>query len=205
MAMHYGLRLIERRQQESWNFISHFMHIQIFQMEISSLSLILIAPKYSRQICRGRNKYISIFLFNFTVKCKKKGDELNSVKYFTQKLVRRYLHRTISTFKLEFHLEDGLVEQRYFELFFSAWSIFSSYKRSLLNEAVFTLFYICFNFGHICCTEVIHFFSVENLGHQELKKSSKYELMIFLDEKQRFTFAIFLSKGRPQPIVHWQT
>ena len=31
-----------------WNFVSHFIHIQIFQMEISSLSLILIAPKYSR-------------------------------------------------------------------------------------------------------------------------------------------------------------
>ena len=61
-------------------------------------------------------------------------------------------------FKLKFHLEVGLVEQPYFELFFSAWSIFSSYKRSLLNEPDFTLFYICCNFGHICCT-------VENLGH----------------------------------------
>ena len=83
--MHYRLRPIERRQQESWNFISHFMHIQIFQMEISSLSLILTAPKYSRQICRGRNKHILISLFNFTAKCKKKRDKLNSVKYFTQK------------------------------------------------------------------------------------------------------------------------
>ena len=31
-----------------------------------------------------------------------------------------------------------------------------------------------------------------NMGHKELKKSSKYKLVIFLDEKQRFTFAIFL-------------
>ena len=107
-------------------------------------------------------------------------------------MVHRYLQNTNFNFKLKFHLEVGLVEQRYFELFFSAWSIFSSYKRSLLNEPVFTLFYICFNFGHICCTEVIQFFSVENLGHQELKKSSKYELVIFLDEKPRFTFANFL-------------
>ena len=88
--------------------------------------------------------------------------------------------------------EDGLVEQRYFELFFSAWSIFSSYKRSLLNEPDFTLIYICCNFGHICCTEVIQFFSVENLGHEELKKSSKYELLFFFYEKPRVTFANFL-------------
>ena len=84
VQVHYSLRPIERRQQEFRNFVSHFIHIQIFQMEISSLSLILIAPKYSRQICRGRNEHILIFLFNFTAKCKKKRDELNSVKYFTQ-------------------------------------------------------------------------------------------------------------------------
>ena len=53
-------------------------------------------------------------------------------------------------------------------------------------------FYIYCYFGQIFCTEVIQFFSVENLGHKELKKSSKYKLVIFLDEKQRFTFAIFL-------------
>ena len=39
-----------------------------------------------------------------------------------------------------------------------------------------------------------------NMGHKELKKSSKYKLVIFLDEKQRFTFASFLHifiKGAP--------
>ena len=62
----------------------------------------------------------------------------------------------------------------------------------MLNKPDFTLFYICCNFGQICCTEVIQFFSVENLGHEELKKSSKYELLFFLDEKPRVTFANFL-------------
>ena len=45
-----------------------------------------------------------------------------------------------------------------------------------------------------------NFFSVEKLGYKELKKSSKYKLVDFLDEKRRFTFAIFCSflfKGRP--------
>ena len=72
----------------------------------------------------------------------RKRDDLNSSKYFTQKKqVRRCLQSTIFKLKLKFHLEDSLVEQRYFELFFSAWSIFSSFKRLLLKEAVFNLFW----------------------------------------------------------------
>ena len=54
-------------------------------------------------------------------------------------------------------------------------------------------FYTYCYFGQIFCTEVIQFFSVENLGHKELKKSSKYKLVDFLDEKRRFTFAIFFA------------
>ena len=61
-----------------------------------------------------------------------------------KKLVSRYLQSTVFTFKLKFHLEDGLVEQCYFELFSLTWSIFSSFKRSLLNAAVFTLFFSIF-------------------------------------------------------------
>ena len=36
------------------------------------------------------------------------------------------------------------------------------------------------------------FFSVVNMGHKQLKKCSKYKLVIFLDEKRRFSFANFL-------------
>ena len=126
---------------------------------------------------------MNIFWFSFSISLqniRKKGTSWILSNISPKKRVHRYLQNTIFNFKLKFHLEVGLVEQRYFELFFSAWSIFSSYKRSLLNEAVFTLFYICFNFGHICCTEVIQFFSVENLGHKELKKSSKsWKLKVF--------------------------
>ena len=134
---------------------------------------------------------MNIFWFSFSISLqniRKKGTSWILSNISPKKRVHRYLQNTIFNFTLKFHLEVGLVEQRYFELFFSAWSIFSSYKRSLLNEAVFTLFYICFNFGHICCTA----FSVESLGLWDIKKSSKYELVIFLDEKPRFTFANFL-------------
>ena len=79
------------------------------------------------------------------------------------------MHNTIFNFKLKFHLEDSLAEQRYFELF-SAFAVilvkFSAPKSFI--------------------------FSVVNMGYKLLKKRSKYELRIFLDEKQRFSFANFL-------------
>ena len=117
---------------------------------------------------QSKEHILTIIIFTKSNHKKIKGTSwtlLNVANIWSKFVVHRYLQNTNFNFKLKFHLEVGLVEQRYFELFFSAWSIFSSYKRSLLNEAVFTLFYICFNFGHICCTEVIQFFSVENLGH----------------------------------------
>ena len=55
-----------------------------------------------------------------------------------------------------------------------------------------TFLYICCDLGQIFCTNVIQFFSVQNMGHDQLKKCSKYHLVSLLDEKQRSTFAIFL-------------
>ena len=55
-----------------------------------------------------------------------------------------------------------------------------------------TFLYICCNFGQIFCTNVIHFFSVQNMGHNQLQKCSKYHLVSFLNEKQRSTFPICL-------------
>ena len=36
-----------------WNFAPHFLHIQIFQMEISTLTIIFSARKYSRCMKKG--------------------------------------------------------------------------------------------------------------------------------------------------------
>ena len=58
-------------------------------------------------------------------------------------------------FEVQFHYEGGLVQRRYFELFFLAWSIFSSYKISAPNDQPFNVFYICSNLGQIFCTNVI--------------------------------------------------
>ena len=43
-------------------------------------------------------------------------------------------------FEVQFHHEAGIVQSRYLELFFSEWSIFSSCKKSALNETGFKLF-----------------------------------------------------------------
>ena len=42
--------------------------------------------------------------------------------------------------EVQFHHEGGLSESRYFELFFSAWSIFLSCKKSAFTEPPFKLF-----------------------------------------------------------------
>ena len=103
---------------------------------------------------------MNIFWFSFSISLqnvRKKGTSWILSNISPKKRVHRYLQNTIFNFKLKFHLEVGLVEQRYFELFFSAWSIFSSYKRSLLNEAVFNLFYSSCNFGQNFCPDVIQY------------------------------------------------
>ena len=61
--------------------------------------------------------------------------------------------------------------------------------------------YICCNFGQIFCTNVIQFFSVENMGHNQLRKCSKYHLVSLLNEKQRSTFANFLHLFYPFPLL----
>ena len=54
-----------------------------------------------------------------------------------------------------------------------------------------TFLYICYNFRQIFCTNVIQFFSVENMGHNQLQKCTKYHLVSLLNEKQGSTFANF--------------
>ena len=90
---------------------------------------------------------MNILSFSFSISLqnvRKKGPAEFCQMFQLKKLVSRYLQSTVFTFKLKFHLEDGLVEQCYFELFSLTWSIFSSFKRSLLNAAVFTLFFSIF-------------------------------------------------------------
>ena len=60
---------------------------------------------------------------------------------FDASKLRKDIWKTIFViFEVQFHHEVGLVQSRYLELFFSEWSILSSYKKSALNETDFKLF-----------------------------------------------------------------
>ena len=95
-------------------------------------------------------------------------------------------------FKPQFHHEVGLVQHRYFELFSRHGQYFHPTKDQPRTRPSSTFLYICYNFRQIFCTNVIQFFSVENMGHNQLQKCTKYHLVSLLNEKQGPTFANFL-------------
>ena len=64
-----------------------------------------------------------------------------------------------------------------------------------------TFLYICYNFRQIFCTNIIQFFSVKNMGHNQLKKCTEYHLVSLLNEKQGSTFANFLDLFYPLTLL----
>ena len=54
-------------------------------MEISTLSLILLASKYSRETCWGQKVYLLFFSYSISLQIKKKRSEFNFVKLSLQK------------------------------------------------------------------------------------------------------------------------
>ena len=83
--------------------------------------------------------------------------------------------------QLNFHNEVGLIQHRYFELFFSVWSLFSSYKKSAPKETDFKLVR---TFAVILAKYAIStssdLFSAQNMGHIQPKTCSKYHLVSLL-------------------------
>ena len=92
---------------------------------------------------------------------------------------------------LIFTMKSGSVSNAILSFFSQHGLYFYPTKDRCLLRPTSTCLYICCNFGQIFCTNLIQFFSVQNMGHDQLKKCSKYHLVSLLDEKQRSTFAIF--------------
>ena len=103
--MHYGLRPIEFR-----NFVSHLIHIRIFQMEILALSLILYSSKYSRYICGDKVDILKISLFiskhmklKFVLQIKGELNPLKCCKYLIQVSgPQKFVKKIVQTLNLYF-------------------------------------------------------------------------------------------------------
>ena len=162
MPLHYWLRPIERGQLGLRNFIAcHFIYIQIFQMEISTLSLILSASKYFRYICWGRNEHILISLI-ISLHIDHKAKSSYSIIHIYS------LIKPLN--KLKGRVEPSWILQIFDP---SDWctdickTIFSWHGRYLYRtkdhhrtRPASTFLYICCNFVQIFCTNVIQYFSV---------------------------------------------
>ena len=124
----------------------------------STLPLILSASSPSFDICRGQNEH-------FSINSERKKGRVELFQIFHPSNWCTDICKTpISTFKPQFHHEVGLVQQRYFELFSRHGLYFHPTKDRPRMRPTSTYLYIFSYFGKIYCTNVIQFFSVQNIN-----------------------------------------
>ena len=123
--LHYWLRPIEGVQFRFDNFGSHFIRVQIFQIDFSTLLLILSASKYFRLILKRPNEHFSISLFNLQCICQTtqegKGTSwsfLNDPNIWLRHLVQGYLENNICYFRSPISLWTGPQLKSLFWAFF---------------------------------------------------------------------------------------
>ena len=199
--MHYRLRPIEEAIGISELCISFYS-----QPNISDGNFILV-PHFNRtqifqiDFSRLKKTYFD-FLLNFIAKCKKKGTSSTLSNISPQKTGAQIFA------KHNFYLQTWISPWKW-----SCWAmLFLAFFLGMVY--IFTLQKIVAQRGRIhpfflhlllFWSNFLHwshpiFFSVENLGHKELKRAANINWWIFLDEKRRFIFAIFCSflfKGCP--------
>ena len=118
---------------------------------------------------------------------------MNSVKYFTQVTgAQIFVKHQFQPSNFNFTMKPASFNNAILSFFSQNGLYFHPTKDRPRMRPTSPFLYICSNFGNIFCTNVIQFFSVPNMGHNQLKKCSKYHLASLLDEKQRSTFANIL-------------
>ena len=111
-------------------------------------------------------------------------DELNSIKYFIQVTgAQIFAKHNLQLSNLNLTMKSGSVSNAILSFISQHGLYFYPTKDRCSLRPTSTLLYICCNFGQIFCTNVIQFFSVQNMGHYQLIKCSKYHLVSLLDEK----------------------
>ena len=103
---------------------------------------------------------------------------MNSFKYFTQVTgAQIFAKRQFQLSNLDFTLKPASLSSAILS-FFSRHGIYLHPTKDRCSTRPASPFlYICCNFGKCFCTYVIHFLSVQNLGHDQLKKCSKCHLV----------------------------
>ena len=66
-TLHYRLKPMKQGQFRLANFASHFISFQTFQIDFSTVPLILFASKYFRYIFRGHNEDFTISISHYHV------------------------------------------------------------------------------------------------------------------------------------------
>ena len=118
---------------------------------------------------------------------------MNSIKYFTQVTgAQIFAKHNLQLSNLNLTMKSASLSSAILSFFSRHGLYLHPTKDRCSTKPTSTLLYNCCNFGQIFCTNVIQFFSVQNMGHYQLIKCSKYHLVSLLDEKQRSTFDIFV-------------
>ena len=123
---------------------------------------------------------------------------MNSFKYFTQVTGAQILAKhNLQLLNLNLTMKSGSLSNPILSFFSRHGLYFHPTKDRCSTRPASPFLYISCYFGQIFCTNIIQFFSVQNMDHDQLKKCSKYHLVSLMDEKQRSTFDIFWTLFNP--------
>ena len=111
-----------------------------------------------------------------------KRDELNSFKYFTQVTgAQVFAKDQFQLSNLDFTMKPASLSNPILSFFSRHGLYFHPTKDRCSTRPASPFLYISCYFGQIFCTNIIQFFSVENRGHNQLRKCRKYHLVSFLN------------------------
>ena len=123
---------------------------------------------------------------------------MNSFKYFTQVTgAQIFAKDQFQLSNLDFTMKPASLSNPILSFFSRHGLYFHPTKDRCSTRPASPFLYISCYFGQIFCTNIIQFFSVQNMDHDQLKKCSKYHLVSLMDEKQRSTFDIFWTLFNP--------
>ena len=123
---------------------------------------------------------------------------MNSFKYFTQVTgAQIFAKHQFQPSNLNFTMKPASFNIAILSFFSRHCLYFHPTKDRCSTRPASPFLYISCYFGQIFCTNIIQFFSVQNMGHYQLIKCSKYHLLSLLDEKKRSTFDIFVPFPTP--------